>query len=159
MKSFIFVTSLWMVSLIANTGGSLATGPSSASRGKGVMDTEKNTVEWEPEERYYMRDAKALAAWDLGVTAELLARSGKGAKALHKIDTGGVSGLFQFFTKETGSLMLSSGKHDIVYTLHDQAAKMVSWENTLKRGQTHYFKFPSGKDNGHLHLYTKLKLK
>ncbi|EFP87048.2 uncharacterized protein PGTG_13267 [Puccinia graminis f. sp. tritici CRL 75-36-700-3] len=117
MKSFIFVTSLWMISLIASTGGSLATGPSSASRGKGVMDTEKNTVEWESEERYYMRDAKALAAWDLGVTAELLARSGKGAKALHKIDTGGVSGLFQFFTKGTGSLMLSSGKHDIVYTL------------------------------------------
>ncbi|KAA1073488.1 hypothetical protein PGT21_013474 [Puccinia graminis f. sp. tritici] len=144
MKSFIFVTSLWMISLIASTGGSLATGPSSASRGKGVMDTAentvKNTVKWEPEERYYMRDAKALAAWDLGVTAQLLARSGKGAKALHKVDTGGVSGLFRFFTKETGSLMLSSGRHDIVYTLYDQAAKMVSWKNTLKRGVGRLFK-------------------
>ncbi|KAH9449961.1 hypothetical protein MJO29_014062 [Puccinia striiformis f. sp. tritici] len=183
MKQFILVTSLWMVSLIASTGGSMNQGfpsacipdfqlfyltfqkdhqsliPSAVLRQGSAL----NPVKWEPESQYYYRDAngieafKRIEAFKPGTTSQLLARSGNGAKEFHNVDTGGVTGGFQFNNKHSGYLtLLSTGNHDLVYILHDVKAQAVVWERLLKRGTTDHFSFPSGADNQHLELYTRI---
>ncbi|KNF06280.1 hypothetical protein PSTG_00786 [Puccinia striiformis f. sp. tritici PST-78] len=122
-----------------------------------------NPVKWEPESQYYYRDAngieafKRIEAFKPGTTSQLLARSGNGAKEFHNVDTGGVTGGFQFNNKHSGYLtLLSTGNHDLVYILHDVKAQAVVWERLLKRGTTDHFSFPSGADNQHLQLYTRI---
>ncbi|POW08731.1 hypothetical protein PSHT_09439, partial [Puccinia striiformis] len=122
-----------------------------------------NPVKWEPESQYYYRDAngieafKRIEAFKPGTTSQLLARSGNGAKEFHNVDTGGVTGGFQFNNKHSGYLtLLSTGNHDLVYILHDVKAQAVVWERLLKRGTTDHFSFPSGADNQHLELYTRI---
>ncbi|KAH9442880.1 hypothetical protein Pst134EB_027233 [Puccinia striiformis f. sp. tritici] len=158
MKQFILVTSLWMVSLIASTGGSMNQGFPILRQGSAL-----NPVKWEPESQYYYRDAngieafKRIEAFKPGTTSQLLARSGNGAKEFHNVDTGGVTGGFQFNNKHSGYLtLLSTGNHDLVYILHDVKAQAVVWERLLKRGTTDHFSFPSGADNQHLELYTRI---
>ncbi|KAI9616417.1 hypothetical protein H4Q26_010809 [Puccinia striiformis f. sp. tritici PST-130] len=162
MQKFIFVTSLWMISLIAGTGGAMLSGFQSAAASR-EGTTASKPMKWEPESRYYHRDAnnietcKKIDALKSGTTVQLLARSGKGAQEFHKVDTGGVSGGFQFNSKKSGFLtLLSIGNSDIVYILHDVKAKAVVWEKFLKRGATHHFSFPSGADDGDIQLYTRI---
>ncbi|KAI9616414.1 hypothetical protein H4Q26_010806 [Puccinia striiformis f. sp. tritici PST-130] len=98
-----------------------------------------------------------IDAFKPGTTSQLLARSGKGEKEFHKVDTGGVSGGFQFYNKQSGFLtLLSKGNRDLVYILHDVKAQLVVWERLLKRGATDSFTFPSGADSGDIHLYTRI---